>query len=58
MPFLKDKLLKLKLRAFLAGHSVDMVTYGITEIIHVPSCSLMIGQFFDTTIVASTDKER
>ena len=46
---------KLKLRVFLAGHSVAMVTYSVTKII--PTCSPMIGQFFDTMIVASTDKE-
>ena len=47
--------LKLKLRVYLAGHSVAMVTYCVTKII--PTCSPMIGQFFDTMIVASTDKE-
>ena len=47
--------LKLKLRVFLARHSVAMVTYCVTKII--PTCSPMIGQFFDTMIVASTDKE-
>ena len=36
-------LLKLKLRVFLAGHSVAMVTYCVTKII--PTCSPMIGQF-------------
>ena len=40
---------------FLAGHSVAMVTYRVTEII--PTCSPVIGQFFDTMIVASIDKE-
>ena len=54
MPFLKYKRLKLKLRVFLAGHSVAMVTNCVTKII--PTCSPMIGQFFDTTIVALTDK--
>ena len=53
MPFLKYKSLKLKLRAFLAGHSVAMVTYCVRKI--VPTCSPMIGQFFDTMIVASID---
>jgi len=28
VPFLKYKLLKLKLKVFLAGHSVAMVTYS------------------------------
>ena len=55
MPFLIYKRLKLKLRVFLAGHSVAMVTYNVTKII--PTCSAMIGQFFDTTIVALIDKE-
>ena len=55
MPFWKYKRLKLKLRVFLAGHSVAMVTNNVTKII--PTCSSMIGQFFDTMIVASIDKE-
>ena len=49
------KRLKLKLRVFLAGHIVAMVTYCVTKII--PMCSPVIGQFFDTMIVASIDKE-
>ena len=56
VPFLKYKRLKLKLRVFLAGHSVAMVTFNVTKTI--PTCSPMIGQFFDTMIVASIDKER
>ena len=32
-----------------------MVTYCVTKII--PTCSPVIGQFFDTMIVASIDKE-
>ena len=55
VPFLKYKRLKQKLRVFLAGHSVAMVTYSVTKI--MPTCSPMIGQFFDTMIVASTDKD-
>ena len=55
LPFLKYKRLKLKLRVFLAGHSVAMVTYCVTKII--PTCSPVIGQFLDTMIVASIDKE-
>ena len=55
VPFLKHKRLKLKLRVFLAGHSVAMVTYSVTKII--PKCSPVIGQFFDTMIVASIGKE-
>ena len=48
--------LKLKLRVFLAGNSVAMVTYSVTKII--PTCSTMTGQFFGTMIIALTDKER
>ena len=55
MPFLKYKRLKTELRVFLAGHSVAMVTYCVTKII--PTCSPVIGQFLDTMIVASIDKE-
>ena len=47
--------LKVKLKVFLAGHNVAMVTYSVTKII--PMCSPIIGQFFDTMTVASTDKE-
>jgi len=53
--FLKYKRLKLKLRVFLAGHGVAMVTYCVTKMI--PTCSPVIGQFFDTMIVASSDNE-
>ena len=55
MPFLKYKRLKLKIRVFSAGHSVAMVTYCVTKII--PTCSPVIGQFFDTMIVTPIDKE-
>ena len=55
VPFLKYKRLKLKLRVSLVGHSVAMVTYLFTKII--PTCLPVIGQFFDTIIVASIDKE-
>ena len=55
LPLLKYKGLKLKLRVFLAGHSVAMVTYSVTKI--TPTSSPVIGQFFDTMIVASIDKE-
>ena len=55
VPFLKYKRLKPKLRVYLASHSVAMVTYCATKII--PTCSPVIGQFFDTMIVAPTDKE-
>ena len=56
VPFLKYKRLKLKLRVFLASYSVAMVTYNVTKIIS--TYSAVIGQFFDTMIVASIDKER
>ena len=46
---------KLKLRVFLADHIVAMVTYCVTKLI--PTCSPVIGQFSDTMIVASIDKE-
>jgi len=55
VPLLKYKRLKLKLRVFLAGHSVAMVTYCVTKM--MPTCSPVIGQYFDTMIVASSDKE-
>jgi len=54
-PFLKYKRLKLKLRLFLAGHGVAMVTYCVTKMI--PTCVPVIGQIFDTMIVASSDNE-
>ena len=53
--FLSYKRLKLKLRVFLLGHIVAMVTYCVTKII--PTCSPVIGQVFDTMIVASIDRE-
>ena len=43
-PFLKYRRLKLKLRVFLTGHTVAMVTYFVMKTI--PTCLLMIGQFF------------
>ena len=55
LPFFKYKPLKLKLRGFLAGHSVTMVTYFVTKI--TPTCPPVIGQFFDIMIVASFDRE-
>ena len=53
MWFSKYKRLKLRFKVFLAGHSVAMVTYCVTKI--VLTCSPVIGQFFDTMIVASID---
>jgi len=53
--FLSYKRSNLKLRVFLAGHTVAMVTYCVTKI--TPTCSPMIGQYSDTMIVASIDKD-
>ena len=55
MPFLKYKRLKPKIRVFLEGHGVAKVTYCVSKMI--PTCSPVIGQFFDTLIVASSDNE-
>ena len=46
---MKYKHLELKLRVFLAGHSVAIVTYRVTKII--PMCSPVIGHLFDTIII-------
>ena len=54
VPFLKYKRLKLKLRLILPGHNVSMVNYFVTKFI--PKCSPVIGQFYDTMIVASMIK--
>ena len=53
--FSSYKRLKLKLRVFLAGHIVAMVTYCVIQL--TATCSLMIGQFSDTMILVSTDIE-
>ena len=44
-----------KLRVFLGGHIVAMVTYCATKL--TATRSPVIGQFVDTMILASTDKE-
>ena len=44
--FLSYKRLKLKLRVFLAGHTVAMATCCATKL--TATCSPMIGQFVDT----------
>ena len=54
MPFLNYKPLKLQLRVLLAGHTVAMVTYYVME--KTTMCSPIIGQYFDTMIVALSDK--
>ena len=46
---------ELKLRAFLAGHIVAMVSFCATKLTVI--CSLIIGQFGDTMILASTGIE-
>ena len=43
-----NQALNLKLRVFLAGHVVVMVTYCATKL--TATCSPMIGQFVDTMI--------
>ena len=53
--FLSYKRLKLKLRVFLAGHIVALVTYCATKL--TATCSPMIEQFVDTMILASTGIE-
>ena len=53
--FLSYKHFKLKLRVLLAGHIVAMITYCATKL--TAMCSPMIGQFIDSMILASTDKE-
>ena len=55
MPFLNYRPLKLLLRVFLAGHAVAMVIYYVMK--RITTCSPIVGQFFDTMIVASSDKE-
>ena len=55
LSFLIYKLFKLKLRVFLGGHSVAMVTNCVMKI--TPTCSPVTGQPFDTMIVVSIDKE-
>ena len=54
VPFLNYKPLKLDLRVFLAGHSVTMVTCCVTKI--TTMCSTMVWQYFDTMIVASSNR--
>ena len=55
MPFLNYKPLKQLLRVFLACHTVAMITYYVMK--RTATCSPIVGQFFDTMIVASSDKE-
>ena len=53
VPCLNYKHLKLKLRVFLAEHTIAMVMYCVTKMI--PTCSPKIGQFFETMLVATID---
>ena len=53
--FLSYKRSKLKLRVFLAGHIVGMVTYCATKLTAV--YSPMIGQFVDTMMLVSKSIE-
>ena len=55
LPFLNYKPLRAVSRGVLGGHTVAMITYCVTKMI--TTCSPMIGQFFDTMIVASSAKE-
>ena len=55
MTFLNYKPLKLYLRVFIAGHIVAMVTYYVMK--RTTTCSPILGQLFDTMIVASSEKE-
>ena len=54
VPFLKYKYLKRKLKVFLAGHTVVIVTGCVAKMI---TSSTMVRQFFDNMNEASTDKE-
>ena len=49
--FFSYKRLKLKLRVFLAGHIVAMVTYYATKL--TATCSPTIGQFVDSMMLVS-----
>ena len=53
--FLSYKRSELKLRVFLAGHIVSMVTYCVTKL--TATYSSMIGQFVDTMTLVSTSIE-
>ena len=53
--FWNYKRLQLKLRVFLAGHILPMVTYCATKL--TATCYPMIGQFVDTMMLASTSTE-
>ena len=52
---LSYKSLELKLRVFLAGHTIAMVTYCAAKL--TETYSAMIGQIFDTMSLASTNMQ-
>ena len=52
--FLSYKRLKGKLRVFLTGKTVVIVTSDVMKM--TTTCSAMIGNSFDIIIVAATDK--
>ena len=43
------------MRVFFRDHTVAMATYNVKKV--MTTCSPMIEQFFDTMIVASSDKQ-
>ena len=49
------KQLKAKLRVFLMGKTVAIVTSDVMKMTAI--CSAMIGNLFDIIIVAATDKD-
>ena len=53
--FSSYKHLKLKLRVFLTGYTVAMVTCNVQKI--AITCLPAIGHLFDTIIVGSTEKD-
>ena len=53
--FLSYKPIKGKLRVFLTGSTVTMVTSDVMKM--TTTCSAMIGHLFDITIVAAADKD-
>ena len=53
--FLSYKHLKAKLRVFLTGQTVAMVTNDAMKM--ATTCSAMIGHFFDIIIVVATDND-
>ena len=55
MLFLNYRPLRLLLRVLLAGHTVPVVTNYVMKT--TITCSSIVGQFIDTMIVASSDKE-